>query len=119
MLGTRFVASLALGACIGLGVAGCVGGEGRLLGICPAALIEGTLVADLDGGSHLTSGGRDTPLVWPPGYDIRAGTAAKPSIDVLDQDGNVVAHAGDLVRLRGGLDGNGRWQICGEPPERR
>jgi hypothetical protein len=117
VLGTRLVAPLVLWALFGLGVAGCAGGG--LVDVCPAALIDGTLMADLDGGSHLTSGGRDTPLVWPAGYVIQAGTAVEPSIDFRDEDGNIVAHAGDLVRLRGGLDGNGRWHVCGDPPERR
>jgi hypothetical protein len=113
---TRLVASLAVGAWLCIGMAGCARGEARLVDVCPAALIEGTLVADLDGGIHLSSGGLDTPLAWPSGYFLQAGDG---SIDVRDKDGNVVAHAGDAIRLRGGLDEQGRWQICGEPPEGR
>lgn len=78
---------------------------------CPAALIEGVLVADAESGVAL----RDTEglieiVIWPHGYSGRVGDP----VAVVDADGIVVARVGDRVRIGGGEIGPDRsWMACG------
>ena len=78
---------------------------------CPAALIEGVLVADAASGVAL----RDTEglieiVIWPHGYSGRVGDP----VAVVDAESNVVARVGDRVRIGGGEIGPDRsWMACG------
>ncbi|HYN64214.1 MAG TPA: hypothetical protein VES36_06375 [Candidatus Limnocylindrales bacterium] len=80
-------------------------------GPCPAALITGTLVRDAETGLalHLDEGLR-MAVTWPFGYVARDGTSG---LELLDADGEVVAHEGDRVALGGGeLRGGQAWRAC-------
>ena len=78
---------------------------------CPAALIEGVLVADDATGVALDDpAGFVRPIIWPHGYSGRPGTP----IVVVDESGKVIARVGDTVRIGGGeITGEGAWMACG------
>ncbi len=78
---------------------------------CPAALIEGELVADPTTGVAIHDpAGLIRAVIWPHGYSGRPGTP----IAVVDEDGNVIARVGDTVRIGGGeITGDGAWMACG------
>jgi hypothetical protein len=78
---------------------------------CPAAVIEGVLVADPGSGVALDDpAGFVRPVIWPHGYSGRPGTP----IAVVDADGNLIAQVGDRVRIGGGeITGDGAWLACG------
>ena len=78
---------------------------------CPAALIEGVLVADEASGVALDDpAGFVRPIIWPHGYSGRPGAP----IAVVDAGGNVIARVGDHVRIGGGeITGDGAWMACG------
>jgi hypothetical protein len=78
---------------------------------CPAALIEGTLVADHATGVALDDpAGFVRPVIWPHGYSGRPGTP----VAVVDASGAVVARVGDRVQIGGGeITNDGAWMACG------
>jgi len=68
---------------------------------CRLALLAGTLVAHPDWG--VAVGGGDGPprlVFWPNGWSARL---TDDGADLLDRQGQVVAHTGDLVSAAGGL----------------
>lgn len=83
---------------------------GETPGACPAALLEGNLIAD--GDSHLVvqpDRGPRSRLRWPSGYVVRR---AMERLEVLDPEGEVVAREGDMVALGGGQLGTDVWDVC-------
>lgn len=116
------VAALSLVACGGSGSTGSAGPTPIALRTqepvgsetppgCPAALIEGVLVADAESGVALREAdGHVEIVIWPHGYSGRVGDP----VAVVDADGNVMARVGDRVRIGGGEIGPGRsWMACG------
>ena len=79
---------------------------------CPAALLEGELVANDEFGFAVThADGFATPVTWPDGYVAR--DAARR--ELLDGSGRVVAREGDQVALGGGETGIGPgFVVCGD-----
>lgn len=83
---------------------------------CPAALIEGRLVAHEQWGVALEEGVSGTLLevIWPDGHSVVSDAGR---IALIDEDGEVVAHVGDTVQIGGGQVGQGRrkgaWWNCG------
>ena len=77
---------------------------------CPAALARGLLVADADWGVAFVRDGTSatTKVIWPYGYSAMPG----PPVEVLNEAGVVVAHAGDVVSLPGGGVVDGEWWVC-------
>jgi hypothetical protein len=83
---------------------------------CPAALIEGTLVADPGSGTAIQNGSGTIGVIWPSGFAARL---ASGSIEVLDGAGAVVARTGEHVALSGGMiTADQRWSTCGPPLKR-
>jgi hypothetical protein len=97
------VAALILGA----GITGC--------GVqCPAALLDGTLVAH--GNDELaireTISGFVREVTWPAGVTVRHGP---DRLVVTDFWSTVIAQEGDRVQLGGGeLRSDGPWGVCGQ-----
>jgi hypothetical protein len=87
-------------------------GPGTTAQVCPAALLEGVLLADdADGFLVRHEEGFITPVLWPDGYTVRDGDVR----ELLDADGRVVAREGDFVSAGGGMTGNNEaFQVCGE-----
>jgi hypothetical protein len=56
--------------------------------------------------------GDGPPVFWP--LDYEGVVRADGTVDLLDQDGTVVAHAGDVVRLRGSTRSPASWgdDVC-------
>jgi hypothetical protein len=79
---------------------------------CPAALIEGILRADEEWGIVLeATDGAKVKVLWPHGYSARVDDGG---LALIDEDGSIVAHAGDLVQVGGGgTDAEGTWVGCG------
>ena len=79
---------------------------------CPAALLDGQLVADEEFGFAVThADGFTTPVTWPDGYVARAADRR----ELLDGSGRVVAREGDHVALGGGEGAVGPgFVVCGE-----
>ncbi|HYO43615.1 MAG TPA: hypothetical protein VES19_10500, partial [Candidatus Limnocylindrales bacterium] len=81
---------------------------------CPAALLEGRLVADAASGLAVQAvGWADAPtvtVVWPFGYAARVDALGYA---LLDERGATIAHAGDLVGIGGGMPAEGTWGACG------
>ena len=78
---------------------------------CMAALMEGELVENETWGLILRdSSGMDRVVVWPSGYSGRRNGR----VALLDQNGVVVAHAGDRLRLEGGEDQAHAWIVCSD-----
>jgi hypothetical protein len=80
---------------------------------CPAALIEGTLVADERQGMALdgTDGVR-RQILWPPGYTIQRDASG---LVLYDAVGSIVAREGEVVTIGGGERGSdGPWLACGD-----
>lgn len=75
---------------------------------CPAALLEGELLADDAGGLMVRHAeGFVMSVVWPDGYVVRGG-------ELLDPAGEVVAVEGDLVSLGGGMNAaDTAFVVCG------
>ena len=81
---------------------------------CPAALLDGTLVAQDDGGLAIkaTAGGRVHEVTWPAGYSVQRGPKR---LVVTDFFGTVIAQEGDRVQLGGGeTSSDGPWGVCGQ-----
>jgi hypothetical protein len=78
---------------------------------CPAAVIEGTLVANEATGLGLQ--GPDVGAVqvlWPFGYRGQTG----PPVALIDDQGQVVAVVGQRISIGGGAVGpHGEWLACG------
>lgn len=92
---------------IALGIAGCSTS-------CPAALLDGTLVARGDGDLAIkeTTGGFVREVTWPAGIGVRPGEGR---LVVTDFFGTVIAGEGDHVQLPGGERwSNGPWGVCGQ-----
>ena len=79
---------------------------------CPAALLEGELVADDEFGFVVAhADGLASAVTWPHGYVARDA----PRRELLDDSGRVVAREGDLVALGGGETGAGPgFVVCGQ-----
>lgn len=92
-----------------LGVVGCVGPFATPSpDACPAALLEGELLADDAGGLMVRHAeGFVMSVVWPDGYAVRGG-------ELLDPAGVVVAREGDVVSLGGGMNAaDTAFVVCG------
>jgi hypothetical protein len=78
---------------------------------CPAALLEGELVADDEFGFVVAhADGFSSPVTWPHGFVARDA----PRRELLDDSGRVVAREGDLVALGGGEGSAGPgFVVCG------
>ncbi len=84
---------------------------------CPAALIEGELIADESSGTAIHNASGWTDVVWPFGFSARL---VDQRSEVVDAAGSTVAKTGETVKLSGGMiTGDGRWSTCGPPLERR
>lgn len=78
---------------------------------CMAALIEGELVENETWGLILRDpSGIERVVVWPSGYSGRRNGR----VALLDENGVVVAHAGDRVHLEGGEDQAHAWIVCAD-----
>jgi hypothetical protein len=75
----------------------------NLSGICHQALLEGVLVRDSETGFAVQYGEHRTGIRWPDGYVAREGP---DGLELLDENGEVVAREGDGVRLGGGSSGD-------------
>ena len=94
-----------------LGLASATGGCATA---CPAALLDGTLVARGDGELAIkeTTGGFVREVTWPAGIGVRPGP---DRLVVTDFFGSVIAQEGDHVQLPGGERwSNGPWGVCGQ-----
>ena len=81
---------------------------------CPAALLEGLLVADAGSGTAVEVGLEKMPVVWPFGYTGHRTTDG--GVEVRDVIGAVIARTGEHVSLSGGMiTADGRWSTCGPP----
>jgi hypothetical protein len=76
---------------------------------CPANLIEGQLIQDANAGSAVMAGNIFMRIRWPFGY---SGRRAAGEVEILDQQGRVVARTGTHVRLGGGEIERGIWLAC-------
>ena len=84
---------------------------------CPAALLEGRLVPDDRWGIALQTEFGPTGVRWPHGYVA----ALDPGLVLLDDSGQLVARAGEIVYVGGGMDAdNVLFVACGhvspDPP---
>lgn len=79
---------------------------------CPAALIEGQLIQDASAGSAVMVGSTSMRIRWPVGY---SGRRAAGEVEILDQQGRVVARTGTRIRLGGGEMEPGVWLACPDP----
>jgi hypothetical protein len=76
---------------------------------CPANLIQGQLIQDANAGSAILAGNILKRVRWPFGY---SGRRAAGEVEILDQQGQVVARTGAHVRLGGGEIERGIWLAC-------
>ena len=78
---------------------------------CPAALLEGELIADDAAGFIVRHAeGFVTPIVWPDGYAVRDRDVRQ----LIDPAGNAVAREGDFVSLGGGMNADdSAFVVCG------
>jgi hypothetical protein len=116
---TRHAAHGCLLALIALAAVGCgIGSEPVQLAIrtdmytpaCHTSFTIGTLVPDAQMGTAIVedSGGRTVPVLWPAGFSGRRVIGA---IEVLNQDGKVIARTGEHYKFEGGYDEDG-WRGC-------
>jgi len=81
---------------------------------CPAALLDGTLVAhgDSDLAVKESTGGFVREVTWPAGVSVQRGPER---LVVTDFFGAVIAQEGDHVQLGGGERwSDGPWGVCGQ-----
>jgi hypothetical protein len=89
---------------------------GAFVSGCPAARIDGVLLIDEGAGTAIVAGEDLYGVIWPSGF---SGHRSAGVIEVLDEDGHVVARTGESVALSGGMiTGDRRWSTCGPPLER-
>ena len=80
---------------------------------CPAALLEGMLIAHPATGSAIAGDPRPIPIIWPFGF---RGRRTGVVLEILDRSGAIVARSGESIRLSGGeITGDGQWSTCGPP----
>jgi hypothetical protein len=90
---------------------------GRFLNGCPAARLDGLLVADARSGTAVEVGIERKPIIWPFGYSGHRTSSGV--VEVRDLIGVVVARTGEDVALGGGeITNDGRWSTCGPPLDR-
>lgn len=79
---------------------------------CPAALLEGELVADAEFGFVVDhADGFSSAVTWPHGFVARDA----PRRELLDDSGRIVAREGDMVALGGGEGSAGPgFVVCGQ-----
>lgn len=79
---------------------------------CPASLLVGTLVAhDTWGIAVETDTDSEVQMAWwPHGWSARRDG---DGLELLDEDGQVVAREGDQVEIGGGERPDGSWWACG------
>jgi len=79
---------------------------------CPAALLEGELVADDEFGFAVThADGFTSSVTWPHGYVARDADRR----ELLDGSGRVIAREGDHIALGGGEGAAGPgFVVCGD-----
>ena len=78
---------------------------------CPAALIEGDLVAsDVWGLALRDLGGTTRQVIWPDGYSV---SRRPPRVALLNELGVAIAWEGDRVQIGGGEIGAGVVVACG------
>jgi hypothetical protein len=87
---------------------------------CHTSFTTGTLVPNAETGTAIvedaSSGGNTVPVQWPPGFSAQRVAGV---IEVLNQDGKVIARAGEHYRFLGGYGERG-WRGCdGVVPEPR
>lgn len=81
---------------------------------CPANFVDGEVVFDATAGSAIIDhAGVRMPIRWPHGYTGRRQGA---EVEILDEQGRVVARTGTPVRLGGGEAVPGTWFACPGPP---
>ena len=74
------------------------------------ALATGTLVPDTRSGLGIASAdGFRTPVMWPFGY---SAILVEEVIQLIDDEGNVVAVEGDVVSMGGGSGAGGLFYAC-------
>ena len=80
---------------------------------CYTSGTEGQLVEDATAGTAIveTQTGDRYLVTWPIGFTGRTGLLG--GVDVVDKQGNVVAHTGDFVNLPGGYWTDGSFLACG------
>lgn len=81
---------------------------------CPAALIDGRLIADLASGLAIQVDGElDSPVAtvrWPFGFTARVDPLGYALVDDV---GATIAHVGDRLQVGGGFGANDVWAACG------
>jgi hypothetical protein len=75
--------------------------------------IEGMLSGNGDRVVPATSGANAVVIVWPNGYQARQTPSA---VELLDQDGHVVAKVGERVRVAVTDSVEGHWFACANTP---
>ena len=112
----------AVAACVGARIidadtALATSSPGKFLTSCPAARLDGLLVADSGSGTAVEVGSERKPIIWPFGYTAHRTSAGV--VEVRDLIGVVVARTGENVALGGGeVTNDGRWSTCGPPFDR-
>jgi hypothetical protein len=81
---------------------------------CPAALLQGRLAPDGEGGALVVmDDGTEMNVVWPDGYVVRSEPV--PNVELLDQNGNLIASEGDTIYAGGGFSpDDSQFVACGE-----
>ena len=82
--------------------------------ICLLARGGGTLVVDpVSGLGVADTNGHVTHVYWPFGYSARRDGE---NIALLDREGRVVAHLGDVIGMTGGYGPDDDWAACQSQP---
>ena len=77
---------------------------------CDLALTSGRIVTSAQSGLALVDPtGHTTEVLWPFGYSARRGVSG---IELVDDQGAVVAREGDFVEIGGSLGANDFWTAC-------
>ncbi len=100
-------------AAVALLVAGCAAQlrtAPAAVDVCDDALVSGRLVTSAQSGLALVdSTGHVTEVLWPFGYAARRGVSG---VELVDDEGGVIAREGDFVEMGGGLGANDVWGAC-------